>query len=119
MIAPAWTNRDFDSDAVVIGSGLGGSSFAYGLAQRGFRVAVIDEGTPIRLDAGDLSPVHQILLGKGPKIGGLTKIFGAAMYRLREQDFRATEMEAGMSPAWPISYAELEPFYAAAEKLFK
>ena len=112
-------SRDFDCDAVVIGSGLGGSSFAYGLAKRGFRVAVVDEGKPVRFDVGDLSPVHQVLLGEGPKIGGLTKTFGASMYRLREHDFEATETEVGVSPAWPISYAELEPFYGAAESLFK
>src|SRR5690348_3526551 len=41
------------------------------------------------------------------------------MYRLREHDFAATEMEAGVSPEWPISYADLEPFYGAAESLFK
>lgn len=118
MTAPA-TKRDFDCDAIVIGSGLGGSTFAYGLAKRGFRVTVVDEGKPVQFDAGDLSPVHQVRLGNGPTIGGLTKTFGAAMYRLREQDFAPTEMEAGVSPAWPISYAELEPFYAAAESLFK
>ena len=111
--------KDLDCDAVVVGSGLGGSSFAYGLAKRGFRVVVVDEGSVVQFDRGDLSPVHQVLLGTGPKIGGLTKTFGAAMYRLREQDFQATEMEAGISPAWPFAYAELEPFYGAIENLFK
>lgn len=111
--------EDIDSDAVVVGSGLGGSSFAYGLASRGFRVVVVDEGRPVRFEPGDLTPVHQVLLGNGPKIGGLTKTFGAAMYRLREQDFVVTEMEVGPSPAWPISYGDLEPFYAVAETLYK
>lgn len=119
MMATASTPRDFDADAVVVGSGLGGSSFAYGLAKRGFRVVVVDEGRPVRFDPGDLSPVHQVLLGKGAKIGGLTKTFGAAMYRFREQDFQPIELETGVALGWPISYADLEPFYGAAEVLYK
>jgi choline dehydrogenase-like flavoprotein len=106
-------------DAVVIGSGLGGSSFAYGLAMRGLDVVVLDEGESIRHDGADLSPVHIARLGHKPYLGGLTKFYGASMYRLRELDFHATELESGVSPAWPISYDDLEPFYGHAESLYK
>jgi choline dehydrogenase-like flavoprotein len=52
-------------------------------------------------------------------VGGATKFYGAALYRLRESDFRETCLEAGTSPSWPISYADLEPYYAEAERLFR
>jgi len=112
-------NKDLSCDAVVVGTGLGGSTFAYGLSRRGLSVVVIDEGEPIRHGSSDLTPVHVDTFGEKPAIGGLTKYYGASMYRLRESDFQQVEMEAGVSPGWPISYADLEPYYAEAERLYK
>jgi choline dehydrogenase-like flavoprotein len=106
-------------DAVVIGTGIGGSVFAYGLARRGLNVAVVERGDYLRPKSVDLAPVHNHNFEGQPVIGGQTKSFGAAMYRLRESDFRANEMEAGISPAWPIAYDELEPYYGEAERLFR
>ncbi len=51
-------------------------------------------------------------------VGGHTKFFGTAMFRFRERDFEATELADGVSPAWPFSYSELEPWYGLAERLF-
>lgn len=104
---------------MVVGTGLGGSTFAYGLSRHGLNVIVVDEGESIRHDRSDLSPVHVYKFGEKPAIGGLTKYYGASMYRLREMDFRSVEMEAGISPEWPISYADLERYYAEAEYLYK
>lgn len=112
-------NTDSNFDAVIIGTGIGGSTFAYGLAQRGLSVAVIERGDFYKPDRPDLSPIHNHYFSKQAVIGGQTKSYGAAMYRLRESDFVDTGMESGVSPGWPISYAELEPHYAAAERLFK
>jgi choline dehydrogenase-like flavoprotein len=52
-------------------------------------------------------------------VGGATKFYGAALYRLHKSDFRAVEHENGISPAWPIDYATLEPYYEQAERLFR
>jgi choline dehydrogenase-like flavoprotein len=52
-------------------------------------------------------------------LGGETKFFGAAFYRFREADFQAVEHEAGVSPAWPISYQDLEPYYDQAEVIYR
>lgn len=111
--------KNVHSEAVVIGSGMGGSTFAFGLARRGFSVTVVDAAQPIRHEGSDLSPVHLFHFGEVPYIGGLTKFYGASMYRLREMDFAPKEMEAGVTAAWPISYADLEPYYAEAERLYK
>jgi choline dehydrogenase-like flavoprotein len=51
-------------------------------------------------------------------VGGATKMFGAALYRLRREDFGELRHHDGISPAWPISYEELEPYYARAEQMY-
>ena len=48
-------------------------------------------------------------------VGGATKLYGAALYRLRKEDFGELRHHDGISPAWPISYDELEPYYTQAE----
>ena len=52
-------------------------------------------------------------------VGGATKMFGAALYRLRAEDFGEVQYEDGVSPAWPISYDEMEPYYTQAEQLYQ
>ena len=45
-------------------------------------------------------------------------MFGAALYRLRQRDFGELRHHDGISPAWPITYEELEPYYAKAERMY-
>ena len=52
-------------------------------------------------------------------VGGATKMYGAALYRLRERDFGELRHQDGLSPAWPISYADFEPYYTRAENLYQ
>ena len=52
-------------------------------------------------------------------VGGATKFYGAALYRLREQDFGELRHYDGISPAWPISYNDMEPYYGQAEELYQ
>jgi choline dehydrogenase-like flavoprotein len=113
-------------DAIVVGSGLGGSCLAHRLAANRRRVLVIERGGFLRAE-----PVvpgqsvgkyidHVVRQGEPLAfVGGATKFYGAALYRLRESDFRETPLEAGVSPAWPMSYSDLEPYYAEAESLFR
>ena len=51
-------------------------------------------------------------------VGGNTKLYGAALFRLRPQDFEVIHHHGGLSPAWPVSYQDFEPFYAEAERLY-
>jgi choline dehydrogenase-like flavoprotein len=109
-------------DAVVIGAGLGGSTLAYRLAQRGVRVLVVEQGDFLPLPArkpGDSIGRYIRDFPAGLNVGGYSKFYGAAMYRMRESDFQATRHEAGDSPAWPITYADLEPYYCEAERLYR
>jgi choline dehydrogenase-like flavoprotein len=52
-------------------------------------------------------------------VGGATKFYGAALYRLRERDFGELKHHGGVSPAWPITYDVLEPYYGQAENLYQ
>jgi choline dehydrogenase-like flavoprotein len=52
-------------------------------------------------------------------VGGATKLYGAALYRLRKEDFGELRHHDGISPAWPIAYDELEPYYSQAEQLYQ
>ena len=51
-------------------------------------------------------------------VGGNTKFWGSVLYRLRREDFEAIEHADGVSPAWPIDYETLEPYYERAERLY-
>ena len=52
-------------------------------------------------------------------VGGATKMYGAALYRLRKEDFGELKHHDGISPAWPISYEEMEPYYTKAEQMYQ
>jgi choline dehydrogenase-like flavoprotein len=114
-------------DAIVIGSGAGGSAVTYRLARAGKRVLVVERGTALKpLDSVDPNAVGRYLYdvmapGQHPGrfLGGQTKFYGASLYRMRASDFVDTRHESGTSPAWPFTYAALEPYYAQAEQLYK
>jgi choline dehydrogenase-like flavoprotein len=52
-------------------------------------------------------------------VGGATKVYGAALYRLRREDFGVLAHYDGISPAWPIRYEDLEPYYTKAEQMYQ
>ena len=123
-------------DVVIIGSGVGGGAVALQLAGSGARVLILERGPvlprePQNWDAESVfvdlryrspetwtSGGHRFRPGQYYYVGGHTKFYGAAMFRFRERDFEAIEHEDGVSPAWPIRYADLAPFYDEAERLF-
>src|SRR5207247_2068415 len=51
-------------------------------------------------------------------VGGNTKFYGAALFRLRKEDFGEIRHYGGISPSWPIDYEDLEPYYTKAEHLY-
>ena len=129
--------RALSADVVIIGSGMGGGTTAHALARRGVDVLVLERGERIPREPENWSPravfverryrpAEQWLDGTGRPfspgvhyvVGGNTKVYGAAFPRLRERDFEPLEHEGGTSPGWPVSYAELEPYYAVAERWY-
>ena len=125
-------------DVIIIGSGAGGGTLAHRLAPSGKRILILERGdwlprevenwdaTAVFVDNRYVSPdtwydkegktfqpqVHY-------NVGGATKLYGAALYRLREKDFGELHHHDGISPAWPVPYADFEPYYTQAEQLYQ
>jgi choline dehydrogenase-like flavoprotein len=122
----AGATADLQYDAIVVGTGLGGASLALQLSRRGMRVLAVEQGGFLRPPASDASPktsyfINDMLGSREVPIsfvGGRTKFYGAALYRLRASDFQEVQHRGGVSPAWPITYEDLEPYYEEAEALF-
>ena len=130
--------QHLSADVVVIGSGMGGGTTALALARRGVDVLVLERGQRLPREPENWSsqavfierrykPAEQWLDGGGRLfapgvhyvVGGSTKVYGASLPRLREQDFTAFEHHEGTSPAWPFSYSDLEPYYGEAERMYR
>ena len=124
-------------DVIIIGTGAGGGTLAHALADSGKQILLLERGDflPREMDNWDPKPVFvdgkYISADKWfdrdgkpfqPQVhyfvGGATKLYGAALYRLRPQDFSELEHASGISPAWPLSYDEFEPWYSKAEQLY-
>src|SRR5580698_7843182 len=126
------------TDVVIIGSGMGGATAALGLAPTGANITILERGSQIAPSAHnrDARAVYQRnhfksdglwYLPTGEAIpagnrffhGGMTKFYGGVLYRFRERDFDGVSHAEGDALAWPIRYAELEPWYEQAERMYQ
>ena len=125
-------------DVIIIGSGAGGGTLAWTLAPSGKRILLLERGNYVRREPENWSsravnvearyttkevwrdregrPLHP---HTNYYVGGNTKFFGAALFRFRKEDFGQIRHHGGVSPAWPISYDDLEPYYLRAERLYQ
>jgi choline dehydrogenase-like flavoprotein len=125
-------------DVIIIGTGAGGGTLAAELAPLGKRILLLERGDWLareraNWDVEDVFVENRYVSkdtwydkeGKAFQpgvhyfVGGATKMYGAALYRLRERDFGELRHQDGISPAWPISYADFEPYYMRAENLYQ
>ncbi|MGH7821926.1 MAG: FAD-dependent oxidoreductase [Candidatus Binatia bacterium] len=125
-------------DVIIIGTGAGGGTLAHRLAPSGKRILLLERGDYVPREADNWSTRAVNVEAKyHPKevwhdmdgeplhphtnyyVGGNTKFYGAALFRLRKEDFGELRHHGGLSPAWPISYDELEPYYTQAEHLYQ
>ena len=125
-------------DVIIIGTGAGGGTLAHTLAGSGKSILLLERGDflPREMDNWDPRPVFvegkyistdTWFGGDGQPfqpqvhyfVGGATKMYGAALYRLRPQDFGELKHVDGISPAWPLSYDDFEPWYTKAEQLYQ
>jgi choline dehydrogenase-like flavoprotein len=125
-------------DVIVIGTGAGGGTLARHLAPSGKNILLLERGDwlPRELEnwlTGSVFVDNRYVSsdtwydkdGKSfaPQIhyfvGGATKLYGAALYRLRKQDFGELQHHDGISPAWPVPYDEFEPYYTLAEQRYE
>jgi choline dehydrogenase-like flavoprotein len=125
-------------DVIIIGTGAGGGTLAHKLAPSGKRILILERGGYLPREPENWS--SEEVFGKGRYlpdedwiddhdgepfkphqqyfVGGNTKFYGAILFRLRERDFEQVNHYGGVSPAWPISYVDLEPYYGEAERLY-
>jgi choline dehydrogenase-like flavoprotein len=125
-------------DVIVIGSGAGGGTLAHRLAPAGKRVLLLERGGYLPRERDNWESSAVFVRGKylpaeswydrhhnafQPEVnyyvGGNTKFYGAALFRLRPEDFGELMHHDGISPAWPIDYDDLEPYYTQAEHLYR
>jgi choline dehydrogenase-like flavoprotein len=124
-------------DVIIIGTGAGGGTLAYRLAPSGKRILLLERGDYVPREKDNWNPravnvearynTKEVWHDKDGKplhphtnyyVGGNTKFYGAALFRLRQEDFGELQHHGGISPAWPISYADLEPYYTRAEQIY-
>ena len=124
-------------DIAIIGTGAGGGTLLHALAGRGKRILVLERGDYVPREKANWSTRAVNLEGRYQTtevwrdhdgqplhphtnyyVGGNTKFYGAALFRLRREDFGEVKHWGGVSPAWPIGYEDMEPYYTAAERLY-
>jgi len=124
-------------DIIIIGSGAGGGTLALKLAPAGKRILILERGGYLPREKQNWDPTEVFVKNRYISqdtwhdkenrpfqpgvhyfVGGATKMYGAALFRLRQEDFPAHRTADGFTPNWPIRYEDLEPYYTQAEKLY-
>ncbi len=124
-------------DIIIIGTGAGGGTIAHKLAPSGKKILILERGDFIPREKENWDPVEVATKGRYRTkekwydknneafepythycVGGNTKMYGAALLRLRQSDFSEVQHFDGVSPAWPIKYNDLEKYYSQAEKMY-
>jgi choline dehydrogenase-like flavoprotein len=129
------TDRHYD--IIIIGTGAGGGTLAHHLAPSGKSILILERGTFLPREKANWNPIEvqkqdryfnaETWLDKENKdlkpaagywVGGNTKFYGGALFRAKEREFEAIEHQGGISPAWCLKYADFEPYYTQAERLY-
>jgi len=124
-------------DIIIIGTGAGGGTLLHKLKDSGKKILVLERGGFLPREKENWSSIEvfqheryhtrevwkttgnrDLHPGTGYWVGGNTKVYGAALFRLREKDFEKLEHAGGISPEWPLKYQDFEPYYTEAEKLY-
>jgi len=127
-----------EADVAIIGTGPGGGTLAWALRESGARVVLLERGGFLPSEVENWSPAavfgaaryktkevwrdgdgRELHPGMHYFVGGNTKVYGAALPRMRREDFAEYRHEDGISPAWPITYEHLAPYYEQAERLYR
>lgn len=125
-------------DVIVIGTGAGGGTIAHKLAPTGKKILILERGDFMALEEQNRTSVDVFKreryhapeqwydsMGEpfSPQtnyaVGGNTKIYGAVLQRMRSRDFETVKHQNGISPEWCLKYNDFEPYYSAAEQLYR
>jgi choline dehydrogenase-like flavoprotein len=124
-------------DVIIIGTGAGGGTLARKLGPSGKKILILERGgyVPREKDNWSTRAVNveakyntkelwrdrdgnELHPHTNYYVGGNTKFYGAALFRLRQEDFGEVRHHGGVSPAWPVLYDEMEPYYNMAEHIY-
>ncbi len=124
-------------DLIIVGTGAGGGTLAYKLAPTGKKILILERGSFLPKEEENWSAAevfkkeryhaHEHWYDSAGEpfrpqtnywVGGNTKVYGAALLRMRERDFEEVKHQDGISPEWPLKYRDFEPYYTEAEKLY-
>jgi len=124
-------------DYIIVGTGAGGGTLVHKLKDSGKKILVLERGEFLKREPENWDTrsvfkeqryhTHEVWKTDQDKdfhpqtgyfVGGNTKVYGAALFRLREKDFEELVHHDGISPKWPLSYADFESYYTEAEKLY-
>ena len=127
-----------ESEVVIVGSGIGGATTAYALAEKGVQTLVLERGERMPREPENWSPSEIFMKsrykpnekwvdGDNKKfvpgvhyfVGGNSKVYGASLPRFSQFDFGTIKHQEGISPSWPFTYKDLEPYYYKAEELYR
>ena len=125
-------------DVIIIGTGPGGGTLAYRLAPSGKKILLLEWGDYLPREKDNWSSKTVFIENKYKaketwkdkdggrftsasttyNISGNSKVYGAALLRMRQQDFGEIKHHGGISPEWPICHDDLESYYTQAEHLY-
>jgi len=130
-------NNDQHYDVIIIGTGAGGGTLAHRLAPTGKKILILERGTFLPREKANWNPTEvfkqeryyntgtwydkngqEIHPAAGYWVGGNTKFYGGTLFRAREEEFNTVFHKGGISPEWGLKYADFEPYYTQAEKLY-
>jgi choline dehydrogenase-like flavoprotein len=125
-------------DVIIIGTGAGGGTLARKLAPTGKKILILERGELIYRESSELTDTEVFKKERyhAPEpwfdkagepfypqtkygVGGNTKVWYGVLMRMRERDFEAVPHQDGLSPEWALKYADFEPYYTEAEKLYQ
>jgi choline dehydrogenase-like flavoprotein len=124
-------------DVIIIGTGAGGGTLGLRLASSGKKILLLERGDYLPREKENWDPAAVFVENRYVSkdnwydktgqlfqpgvhyvVGGATKMYGAALFRLRKEDFGELRHYGGISPAWPLRYGDFEPYYTQAEDLY-
>src|SRR5258708_33123329 len=125
-------------DIIIIGSGAGGGTIARALAPTSAQILILEQGDFVPQEEENWSAAEvwknrryraterwrdeqgrEFMPYTHYCVGGNTRFWGSALFRLRREDFQQVQRLDGVSPAWPIDYDTLAPYYDRGERLYQ
>ena len=131
-------------DAIIVGAGMGGGTVGRVLAEAGLRVLFLEKGheghrsEENSVDVNVWEPVSRAVRGMWPDpvvahidgvrrevfaplgsgVGGSSVFYAATLERPEPHDLNHGNSRPHPTGGWPVSYADMQPYYDAAERMF-